>query len=161
MSMPSVHQSTEAVWPWAAITSGAMYSTGRRRDSVRYLNTSPYDSLTFSPNEWVCAEIWRTCHCVYQRDLRRRIRLRIKSISRDEVVCRSTGIRGGLLTPLCSEWTMAGAVPESPNCLAKSKSDSIMCPDWCKSMSKMWWRLVNSFLGCERPLKDVLLISWL
>lgn len=40
-----------------------------------------------------------------------------------------------LLTPLCSECTIVGMPLGSFDCLARSKSDNIMCPDWCSRMS--------------------------
>ena len=38
-------------------------------------------------------------------------------------------------TPFSTWWIVAGRPPGSPDCFARSKSDSIMCPDWCKRMS--------------------------
>jgi hypothetical protein len=39
------------------------------------------------------------------------------------------------LTPLVSECTMAGMPAGSFDCLARSKSESMMWPDWCNRIS--------------------------
>lgn len=41
----------------------------------------------------------------------------------------------GRRTPFSSWWIVAGRPPETPDCFARSKSDNMICPDWCKRMS--------------------------
>lgn len=45
-------------------------------------------------------------------------------------------------TPFSSDWwIVAGRPPGSPDCLARSKSESMICPEWCNRMSAQNRRL--------------------
>lgn len=62
---------------------------------------------------------------------------------RDRIAVRLTEKR----TPFSSWCIVAGRPPGSFDCLARSKSDNMICPDWCNRMSRDRIHMSELFAG--------------
>jgi hypothetical protein len=127
IKIPKVHQSTAEVWPFPLMTSGAIYSDSnainqpviRRqgRTNVSYLQSR-------------------------QTNLFGNLQCRIGCLpSKPDMTGVSfvDTLAAHALTPFCALcFIPAGAPPGSEPDLERSKSDSMICPDWCNKISVSW-----------------------
>lgn len=114
--MPSVHQSTAEVCPQPLMTSGAMYSV-----DGQYPQGTARVGRTLRADKRVRAKVGDAGARVDQDGLG----------SSDYI--RWITSEPTPFGPLCL--IPAGAPPGSPDCLDRSKSESMMWPDWCSRMS--------------------------